>query len=85
MRYAVEAIEGLLTHALRRPCLLCGAKPDVAGAYVASGPAAERLGAAPERTRVVFYSLCDAHPRDDERTLEQVEGLIEAFVAFEAG
>jgi hypothetical protein len=80
VRYLGDGIEGLVTRALQKPCILCGAEATVAAAYQASGDAAERLGAAPGKDRIVFYSLCDAHPRDVE-TAEHAELLLEAFLA----
>lgn len=62
MRYLGDGAEGLAARALQKPCIICGQEATVAAAYQASGANAERLGAKPGKTRIVFYSLCDAHP-----------------------
>ena len=66
--------------ALQRPCIICGAEATVVAAYQASGDGAERLGAEPGKTRIVFYSLCDVHPRDVQ-TAEKAERLLEVCLA----
>lgn len=83
MRYLGDGLEGLLNRALQKPCLICGAEATYAAMYVAEREAAERLGAKPGKTRVIFYSLCDGHPQNVE-TAEQAEKLLEAFLAAES-
>jgi hypothetical protein len=80
VRYLGDGIEGLAARALRKPCIICGARATVAAAYQASGAGAERMGAAPAKTRLVFYSLCGTHPLD-VATAETAERLLEVFLA----
>lgn len=75
--------EGLIAHAAQRPCVICGGAPDVVGLYFAEGDAARRIGAAPGKTRVVPYSLCENHPLNAE-TATKAEELLEAFLAAES-
>jgi hypothetical protein len=80
MKYLGDGAEGLAARALQKPCVICGQEATVAVAYQASGANAERLGAKPGKARIVFYSLCDAHPLDPA-TAERAESLLEALLA----
>jgi hypothetical protein len=59
-------LAGLMVHASRRPCVLCGREPVVVALYVAEGDGARRLGARSGKTRLVPYTLCDRHQPGQE-------------------
>jgi hypothetical protein len=75
-------MKGLLAHAARRPCIVCGGSPVVLGIHVAEGEQARRFGSETGKTRVIPYSLCQEHPPGQE-VAERVERLLEAFFAAE--
>jgi hypothetical protein len=46
-----------LARALLHPCLMCGARPDMAALFIPFTPG--EWGGRPDKTRLVAYSLCD--------------------------
>lgn len=76
-------LSGIIAHAAKRPCIICGGNPVGVGLYVAEGEAARRVGAPQEMpARAIPYSLCQAHPPDDENS-ERAARLLEASIAVE--
>lgn len=83
MKYLGEGVDGLIAHAMRRPCLLCGGEAAIVGLFIVEGEEAAAFGAAPGKTRIIPYPLCDAHELDAETTA-RAESLLAAELALEA-